>query len=82
MTKGQRTISFANAIKIARCLGLNDTYWIRIQSNYEMRVAYRKHEKEIEAITPSYCMNGWCFSCLPPSGEMGGKTEQIILFLT
>jgi addiction module HigA family antidote len=49
---GQRRITPETGIRMARALGLSDSYWINMQVNYDLEVERDKHQAEIDAIHP------------------------------
>lgn len=50
ITKGKRSISPKNCIRLSRFFGMSDEFWITMQSDYDMRIARRKYEAELNQI--------------------------------
>lgn len=49
---GKRAISADTALRLARYFGFSDWYFLRLQENYDLRVARRKLAGTLEQITP------------------------------
>lgn len=49
---GRRSITADTDLRLCRFFGLSDGYWLRAQAAYDVEVARRKIEPELERITP------------------------------
>ena len=49
---GKRGISADTAIRLARYFGTSETFWMNLQSNYELRIAHAVLDDRLAAITP------------------------------
>ncbi|TQL53146.1 addiction module HigA family antidote [Subtercola boreus] len=49
---GKRGMTADTAIRLARCFGTSEEFWMNLQSNYELRLERRALWEKIEAITP------------------------------
>src|ERR1044071_7828864 len=53
IVRGRRGITADTALRLARYLGTSARFWLNLQSDYDLRVARRTKQKEIErAIRP------------------------------
>lgn len=50
IVRRKRSISPATALKLSRCLGMSDQFWIGLQAEYDMRLARRESEKDLDKI--------------------------------
>ena len=47
---GKRPIRAENALRIAKYFGTTATYWTRLQSDYDLRMASMEHSEEIDKL--------------------------------
>ena len=53
IVRGRRGITADTALRLARYLGTSPEFWLKLQVHYELRVARRAKQKEIErAVRP------------------------------
>ena len=53
IVRGRRGITADTALRLARYLGTSPEFWLKLQMNYELRVALQTKQKEIErAVRP------------------------------
>lgn len=52
--KGQRSISNANSLKLARYFGLSDEYFANLQLQYDLDVQKRKDSAKLKKIIPLF----------------------------
>lgn len=50
IVRGKRSITPATALRLSRCLGMSDQFWIGLQAEYDMRVARRESAKDLEQV--------------------------------
>jgi addiction module HigA family antidote len=50
IVRGRRGITADTALRLARYLGTTAEFWINLQKSYELRIARRAKEKEIERL--------------------------------
>ena len=54
VTRGKRSISAENALRLARYLGTSPRYWLNLQADYDLRVTTAAKGKSIEReVTPA-----------------------------
>jgi addiction module HigA family antidote len=46
--EGERAITADTALRLGRYLGVNPQFWLNLQSTYDLRVAAREHQAQIE----------------------------------
>lgn len=49
---GKRAISADTALRLSRYLGTSPDFWLRVQADYDLKIAQAKGGAEIEKITP------------------------------
>lgn len=49
---GTRRITPDTGIRLSRALGLDDRYWVDLQTHYDLEVEMDAHHAEIDAIVP------------------------------
>lgn len=50
---GKRSITSDTALRLARFFGMSDSFWVSLQTDYDMRIARRELRKELfETIVP------------------------------
>jgi addiction module HigA family antidote len=49
---GKRGITADTALRLARYFGTSEEFWMNLQSHYELRLAIREQDENIESITP------------------------------
>ena len=49
---GERSITPESGLKISRFLGMSDEFWLRVQVDYDMRLARKEHAAELDQIQP------------------------------
>ena len=52
IVRGQRDISAETSLLLDRFFGLSDGYWLRLQSNYDLRKARRTLTEKIAQVQP------------------------------
>lgn len=50
IVRTKRSISPGTALRLSRCLGMSDQFWIGLQTEYDMRLARRESEKDLEKV--------------------------------
>ena len=45
---GERAISADTALRLGRYFGVNPQFWLNLQSTYDLRVAVRDHQAQID----------------------------------
>ena len=50
IVRGKRSISPETALRLSRCLGMSDQFWIGLQAEYDMRLARRESGKDLEKV--------------------------------
>lgn len=48
---GKRAISTASALRLSRALGVDDRFWINLQTDYDLEVQRDLHSDELENVT-------------------------------
>ena len=49
---GQRSITADTALRLAQWLGMSADFWMKLQDNYELRLAEQAKGEEIKSIVP------------------------------
>jgi addiction module HigA family antidote len=52
IVNGQRAISADTALRLGRYFGMSPKFWLNLQQNYDLEIARRQKQAEIESITP------------------------------
>lgn len=52
ITHAQRDISADTAVRLARCFGTSEAFWMNLQSTYDLSKEHADHEDELQAIQP------------------------------
>jgi addiction module HigA family antidote len=47
---GKRSISTDTALRLSRALGTSDRFWLNLQNRFDVDVATRDHEEELDRI--------------------------------
>ena len=50
IVRGRRGITADTALRLARYLGTSAQFWMRLQADYELRVAWQTRQPEIERL--------------------------------
>ena len=48
--RGKRAVSVDTALRLQRCFGVDATFWLNLQTEYDLRVMKRKLWSEIEQV--------------------------------
>lgn len=51
IVRGKRSITTETALRLSRALGVDDRFWINIQSDYDIEVEHDLHGAEIDKVT-------------------------------
>jgi addiction module HigA family antidote len=51
IVRGKRAISTQTALRLSRALGVDDRFWINIQTDYDLEVERELHADEIAHVT-------------------------------
>ncbi|MBN9604987.1 MAG: HigA family addiction module antidote protein [Actinomycetales bacterium] len=49
---GKRAVSPDTALRLSRALGTSDLFWLNLQNRYDLEMATRGREAELDAIVP------------------------------
>lgn len=49
---GKRAITTDTALRLSRVLGVDDRFWINIQTDYDLEIQRDRHGAELDGITP------------------------------
>ncbi|MGH9608572.1 MAG: HigA family addiction module antitoxin [Bryobacteraceae bacterium] len=52
IVKGRRAISADTALRLGRYFGMSPKFWLNLQQQYDLEIAGREKQAEIEAIVP------------------------------
>lgn len=52
IVRGKRSITTETALRLSRALGVDDHFWINIQSDYDIEVERDLHGAELDEVTP------------------------------
>jgi addiction module HigA family antidote len=52
IVEGERSISADTALRLGRYFGMSPEFWINLQATYDLRLARRELEEQIERIIP------------------------------
>lgn len=51
IVRGKRSITTETALRLSRALGVDDRFWINIQSDYDIEVEHDLHGAELDKVT-------------------------------
>lgn len=52
IVRGKRSITIDTALRLSKALGVDDRFWINIQTDYDLEVERDQHGVELDGITP------------------------------
>ena len=52
IVRGKRSISTDTALRLSRALGVDDRFWINLQTDYDLEIERDRHGAEIDRVTP------------------------------
>lgn len=52
IVRGKRTITTDTALRLSKALGVDDRFWINIQTDYDLEVQRDLHAEELERVIP------------------------------
>ena len=52
IVRGKRAITTDTALRLSKALGVDDRFWINIQTDYDLKVARELHSDELAKVTP------------------------------
>ncbi len=52
IVRGKRSITIDTALRLSKALGVDDRFWINLQTDYELEVQRDRHGAELDGITP------------------------------
>ena len=51
IVRGKRTITTETGLRLSRALGVDDRFWINVQTDYNLEVERDLHQPEIDKVT-------------------------------
>jgi addiction module HigA family antidote len=51
IVRGKRSITVETALRLSRALGVDDRFWINIQTDYDIEIERDRHGAEIDTVT-------------------------------
>lgn len=52
IVRGKRAITPDTALRLSKVLGVDDRFWINIQTDYDLEIERDRHGAELDEITP------------------------------
>ncbi|MFZ5870275.1 MAG: HigA family addiction module antitoxin [Actinomycetota bacterium] len=52
IVRGKRAITTDTALRLSRALGVDDRFWINIQTDYDLQVERELHADDLAKVTP------------------------------
>ena len=56
IVRGKRAITTETALRLSKALGVDDRFWINIQTDYDLEVERDRHADDIAKVTPLVAM--------------------------
>lgn len=56
IVRGKRAITTATALRLSKALGVDDRFWINIQTDYDLEVERDRHADDIAKVTSLVAM--------------------------
>ena len=56
IVRGKRAITTETALRLSKALGVDDRFWITIQTDYDLEVERDRHADDIAKVTPLVAM--------------------------
>ena len=56
IVRGKRAITTETALRLSKALGVDDRFWINIQTDYNLEVERDRHADDIVKVTPLVAM--------------------------
>ncbi|MSW83053.1 MAG: HigA family addiction module antidote protein, partial [Actinobacteria bacterium] len=56
IVRGKRAITTETAMRLSKALGVDDRFWINIQTDYNLEVERDRHADDIVKVTPLVAM--------------------------
>ena len=56
IVRGKRAITIQTALRLSKALGVDNRFWINIQTDYDLEVERDRHADDIAKVTPLVAM--------------------------
>lgn len=51
IVRGKRSITTETALRLSKALGVDDRFWINIQTDYDLEIEHDRHGAELDKVT-------------------------------